>query len=315
MKAAVVLLALLCCVASVAEAAQGLRFLAMGDWGGSMTYPYTTTGELAVANQMAKTAADFDSQFILAIGDNFYDDGVPNVNSPRFKYTFSNVFDAQRFPTEFYVVAGNHDHNGNVSAQIAYSKIDSRWIFPDYNYSKKFTIPDTQQTVQIVFIDTVLLCNDGDEGQFQWIDQVLAHSTADWLLVAGHYPVYSIAEHGPTSCLVQKLKPMLEQYKVAAYLCGHDHNLQHLQESGSVVDYLLTGAAHAVDYSQAHAGNVPPGSSKFFWPQNSHSRHQIPQSGFLTVEITESLLNATFIDSYGNALYNLVKANPRQFDY
>ena len=49
---------------------------------------------------------------------------------------------------------------------------------------------------------------------------------ANYLLVAGHYPVYSIAEHGPTKCLIDKLLPMLEMYNVTAYINGHDHNLQ-----------------------------------------------------------------------------------------
>lgn len=44
--------------------------------------------------------------------------------------------------------------------------------------------------------------------------------------MAGHYPVYSIAEHGPTDCLIDKLLPTLQQYKITAYLSGHDHNLQ-----------------------------------------------------------------------------------------
>ena len=60
----------------------------------------------------------------------------------------------------------------------------------------------------------------------QWIEDEISNSRDDYLLVGGHFPVWSIAEHGPTTCLLEKLKPLLEKYNVSAYICGHDHNLQ-----------------------------------------------------------------------------------------
>ena len=64
------------------------------------------------------------------------------------------------------------------------------------------------------------------EEQWTWLEETLSSSKAHYLIVGGHYPVWSIAEHGPTQCLVDRLRPLLEKYKVTAYISGHDHNLQ-----------------------------------------------------------------------------------------
>lgn len=37
-----------------------------------------------------------------------------------------------------------------------------------------------------------------------------------------------------------------------SYFCGHDHNIQHIKEDGSNVNYFVTGAGHLTDPSTAH---------------------------------------------------------------
>ena len=71
---------------------QILNFLVLGDWGGSPDPPYTTEAEKSVASVMGNVAASKKSQFTLALGDNFYDQGVKDVSDPRFNYTFEVRF-------------------------------------------------------------------------------------------------------------------------------------------------------------------------------------------------------------------------------
>ena len=65
-----------------------------------------------------------------------------------------------------------------------------------------------------------------------------------------HHTVWSVGHHGPTDILVEKLNPMLVKYKVAAYFSGHDHDMQHINDSN--VQYFLSGAGHLVEPSQKH---------------------------------------------------------------
>lgn len=66
-------------------AVEGTRFLVLGDWGGVNFFPYRTAVEESVAKQMGNIADRYAPQFILALGDNFYFDGVKDVSDARFK--------------------------------------------------------------------------------------------------------------------------------------------------------------------------------------------------------------------------------------
>ena len=57
------------------------------------------------------------------------------------------------------VIAGNHDHYGNVTAEIAYSADNSRWVYPSLYHSKSFVSEDGV-TVDVILIDTIDLAGE-----------------------------------------------------------------------------------------------------------------------------------------------------------
>ena len=61
--------------------------------------------------------------------------------------------------------------------------------------------------------------------------------------------VWSIGKHGPTEGLKDRLRPMLIKYNANAYFCGHDHDMQHIHEDNSTVEYFLSGAGHETEDS------------------------------------------------------------------
>ena len=299
-----------------------LNFLVLGDWGGKGHEPYTTDTEVHVAKQMAETAEDTDAKFVVALGDNFYEDGVDDADSKRFHATYTDVFeDLTDIP--WYVIAGNHDHHGDVSAQIDYSDHNHAWRFPHLWHSHTWDIPGTDRTLKLVLIDTVKLCgntHDDDDSQPQgaenetlasdqwdWLHHELKHSDDDYLIVGGHYPVYSISKHGPTHHLVDRLKPMLEEYDVNAYICGHDHDLQHLNEKHSDVHYAVVGAGHKVEEHRRHEDDVPHHSSKFYWADEDS------KGGFAHVSAGEDEMRMHFYDAGGKLLHEF-SMEPRDID-
>ena len=72
-----------------------LRFLAIGDWGGVDHFPYHTKEQMETADGMAKVASEHESEFVLALGDNFYYAGLKgdaDEASMRFQETFEKVY-------------------------------------------------------------------------------------------------------------------------------------------------------------------------------------------------------------------------------
>ena len=307
---------------------KSLRFLAVGDWGKD------NVGEYADADGMETIASKIGANFTVMLGDNFYTTGIHgDAHSPRFEKTFENVYKGTQLEhMNFYVCAGNHDHLGNVSAQIAYTQVSKRWKFPDFYYGNKFTVPGTTTTIEILLFDTVIgLGNTDDnadpmtmqppgpkdppsaEAQWEWLEGAMAASTADYLWVGGHYPVWSVCTHGPTHGLVKRLKPKLEKYH-AHYFSGHDHCEGHINE-GTGVEYIVTGAGMECCYPPKHAKSNPKGSIKFWTAGPGGSSYQklpmVMKSGFTSYYVYPDYMQVVFHAHDGTALYTTPKIMPR----
>jgi len=110
-----------------------LHFLVTADWGGLPVWPWATPGQQKVAASAGRLARARRSAFALSLGDHFYFHGVRSVNDPRWRRTFERVFAARSLQGAGFwrIAAGNHDHKGNMSAQLAYAaRPRSRWHYP-----------------------------------------------------------------------------------------------------------------------------------------------------------------------------------------
>jgi len=320
-----------CLLASVSKS--DLDVFVIGDWGGAELAPYTTPEEIAAATRMNQLAATVKPSAIWALGDNFYLKGVRDIHDHRFTDVWQNVFNGSAIASvPFYPVCGNHDHYGNCSAEVAYSSVSSRWRFPDFWYSQQWSVPNTSYTLQLIMIDTVLACGNvldteycqyegiepadcylsplgpedvarADE-QWQWIERELNASTASFLVVGGHYPVWSVAEHGPTKCLVDKLRPMLIEYNATLLMTGHDHTFEYIQETEYPnLGYVGTGGTHQCDPSTKHMKDIPADSLKF---------HDCNDGGFTAVHVDKNGLKVSYY--FGNdtrAYYETKTFQPR----
>ncbi|XP_013393421.1 uncharacterized protein LOC106161105 isoform X1 [Lingula anatina] len=279
-----------------------LSYVALGDWG------KPGSSQEFVAATLGKWAQDHSSQFTLALGDNFYEIGVSGVDDPQFENTWRKIYTHSALQKTWYVIAGNHDHLfGRAKYQTMFAAKEPRWFMPRLYYS--FYKNVGTKKVHFIMIDTDPLRGDGDRTQMAWFRAQLAASLGDWIIVVGHHPVFSSGDHGKrssTQWMYDNVRPLLEQYKVALYICGHDHDLEHLHKKSAskIVDYVISGSG-----SKTRNQNPTALSDVKKW--NVESTMFSRFNGFVGLEMTESAVKVSYIDQYGREIYSFIKNNPK----
>ncbi len=217
-----------------------VSFFAVGDTGKS------TSRRRRVIRRMVDQASRARLDFVVLLGDNFYDAGVRSVNDKLWQREFERPFGEPELQVPFYAALGNHDHLGSIQAQIDYSRLNPRWRMPhDYH---TFAKPIAEGcTAEFFVLDTLPIHEDPEsqKAQIQWLRESLAASRADWKIVAGHHPIVSGGSHGGSSNVSKTLRPIFREYEIDLYMSGHDHDLQlHASEDGWL--QLVSGAGSKV---------------------------------------------------------------------
>lgn len=259
---------------------------------------------------MGRTAAQSGAQFVISVGDNFYENGVASATDPQWKSSFEDIYTAPALQVPWYVALGNHDYRGDPQAQIEYGRTSQRWRMP----SRYFTLSQPQPQLGSPLVDLFVIdssplvhsyrlkmegaiqrnvASQDVQAQLAWLDGALGRSKAPWKLVIGHHTIHSGGSgHGDTPELVSLIKPLLETHGVQAYINGHDHDLQHIRRGS--VDYICTGAGSEVRPVSKVEG----------------TRFAQARSGFSKFDLDAETLRLTFIDYTGAPIYDA--AIPRQ---
>jgi tartrate-resistant acid phosphatase type 5 len=272
---------------ALAEASRGgLDFLAIGDFGSGAK----DQKNVAKAMQDYAAKSGLKPNALFFIGDNFYGPAHPQPKvkgktvkgeaapftpeSKRWKTDIEDMYPASAFPCPQYAVLGNHDYHdnqGGEKAQLAYAKQSGiRWQMPNKWYRQ-----DLGGLITLLFVDTNLpdvsgkdiatkkytrasLTKEEEKAQLDWLKAELSKPRAPFTLVVGHHPLYSNGDHGDTAPLIAQWDSLFQEQKVHAYLCGHDHDLQHLELEGKFTSHILSGGGGAKTRKLEHPERTMP---------------------------------------------------------
>ncbi|MDN3705995.1 metallophosphoesterase [Myroides ceti] len=247
----------------------GFSFLVLGDFGRVGDYY-----QKDVARELGNAAIVSNAECIISVGDNFYPNGVASTQDHHWKASFEEIYNNPGLYTDWFVALGNHDYQGSIQAQIEYSSVSRRWNMPATYYSKTFTTAKGEKLLMLFidtnpFIDSYYknpqkypdLAKQDTITQRKWIEETL--NTSDpaikWKVVVGHHPLYSGGKrknNKDTASFESKFADLFDQYKVDAYICGHEHDLQIVKPKKRYTTQFLSGAGSEVRETGNREGTV-----------------------------------------------------------
>lgn len=260
-----------------------------------------------IAELMGNMAETVDVECVVAAGDVHHFEGVRSTQDPLWMTNYEQVYSHPELMLPWYALLGNHEYRGNTQAVLDYTRVSARWNMPSRYYTK--VLENDGVTVRLVLLDTSPLIQkyrkdtakypdavlQDDKRQLAWMDSVLNVAKEDWVVVAGHHPIF--AETGKNDSerldMQKRVDAILRKHKnVSMYLCGHIHNFQHIRMQGSQIDYVVNSSASL-------SRPVKPIEGTQFCS---------PAAGFSLITADKSQLNLHMIDAAGKVIYTVARS-------
>ncbi|MDD5765175.1 MAG: metallophosphoesterase family protein [Candidatus Marinimicrobia bacterium] len=187
----------------------------------------------------------------------------------------------------FVMVPGNHEY---------YDGADYRTVTPLWR--PQFTLPENglrQLAETSYFVDYQglrLVCLNGNiymEEQAVWLDSLLSTTSADWIVLAFHQPLYNTGTTDRDNEKARKLyEPIFAKYQVDLVLQGHDHvyGRSYPIVNGKIAEKGVKGTVYVVSVSG-------------------------PKSYAMNSKFTDKFVKM----GTGQQLYQVIKVCPKELDY
>ncbi len=259
-----------------------------------------------VADTMGEMTDKIEPEFIVTAGDTHHYNGVQSVDDPIWYSNFESIYTHPELLADWYAVMGNHEYHGSTKAMLDYTQKSRRWNMPSLYYSKTFEEEGT--SLQLVMIDTAPLIDkyredksypeageQSMEEQLEWLDKTLKESTADWVVVVGHHPIYaqSTKKEIERTNMQDRVDVILRKYNVDLYGCGHIHSFQHIQSPNSDIEYVVNTSG-----SLARPVHEVEGT-----------QYCSPSEGFSIFSFDAETMLMHFVDKDGNIIYTYERKN------
>ncbi|MFQ5617243.1 MAG: metallophosphoesterase family protein [Anaerolineales bacterium] len=186
---------------------------------------------------VATLVKSWQPALIITVGDNNYPIGAAKAiddNVGQYFHDYISPYNGKHGEgagtNRFFPVMGNHDWEVNTAPQP---------------YTDFFTLPGNERYYDFVWGPVHFFALDSDSRepdgvglssvQGQWLQTVLAASTAPWKIVYMHHPPYSSSRHGSTLWMQWPY----QEWGADAALAGHDHTYERIVIDG--FPYFVNG--------------------------------------------------------------------------